>query len=179
MFTRRQVKVNDRSARPLRRTVVFHSLRDEQKSWYLHPNAGPGDSTAGAHPASGGRTLPARPGQRSPGTPPRTAHRWALLTHSSRNDARTTEAPARSAARTRCWLAVRGPAPRWNRAGISSALLAAVGAGLDGLKRPLTGWAILHGSSSGSRLTWPTQFSRAREHLLPGREPCSSSKCAK
>ena len=40
MLTRRQVKVNDRSARPLRRTVVLHSLRDEQQSWYLHPNAG-------------------------------------------------------------------------------------------------------------------------------------------
>src|SRR3954451_6460969 len=40
MLTRRQVKVDDRSARPLRRTVVLDSLRNEQQSWYLHPNAG-------------------------------------------------------------------------------------------------------------------------------------------
>jgi hypothetical protein len=40
MLTRRQIKLNDRSARAIRRTVALHPLRNEQQSWNLHPNAG-------------------------------------------------------------------------------------------------------------------------------------------
>src|SRR5215207_4745262 len=104
MLTRRQVKVNDRSARPLRRTVVLHSLRDEQKSWYLHPNAG--RATPQQAPTQHLEVELCQLGRVSAVQGHRHEPHIAggLLTHSSRNDARTTEAPARSAARTRRWL---------------------------------------------------------------------------
>jgi hypothetical protein len=108
--TGRQVKVDDRSAWPHRRTVVLHPLRISSSPGTCTPTL-VGHSTATAHPAAEGRTSPARPGQRSPRTPSRSAHRWGSLTHSSRDDSRIESArahrkadrlPARSACPSGC-----------------------------------------------------------------------------
>lgn len=62
----RQLQVDDRGARPHRRPVVGHVAAASAAPQVSAPRRWSGGSTAGAHPATAGRSPPALPGRRNP-----------------------------------------------------------------------------------------------------------------